>query len=209
MANLQGAASSSQFYYSGRGPIDSKSIVATKADLTNRETWLSGTASIAYNGMIVAVWHDPDSANNGIYYFHDPAIDSVTSPLVALRKEHDVTVESNWHKISDKVDLSSIETLISNLQSNLDTLGSTVTELVSDVDDMKDNIEVLNNKKAILSYENRDAFPEVGESNTIYIDLAEGLSYIYVGLEGQPYMPISAKYEAPTEIYGGNANSFI
>ena len=105
-----------QLLYKSRGPLDYKSLVKTYADLLNIDTWTVDGTLVAYNGMIVAVWLDKvDAANNAIYYLFDP---TVTSAL----KKPDPTNAANWHKISDKVDVSGIQELIDALDSRVSAL---------------------------------------------------------------------------------------
>ena len=124
---------STQYNFSGRGPLDSKSLVKTYADLLNPATWASesGTTT-AYNGMITAVWlNTEDSSKNGIYYLHDATVTST-------RKSPDVTLESNWHKISglDDATAKNITALILATEKNTEKLAgieTTVTDYVASV----------------------------------------------------------------------------
>lgn len=89
------------------GPLDSRQLVPTKADLILESNWIpQGQSShSAYNGMIVAVAGDADVSNNGIYRLFDlknPGADAVP----------DVTSYDNWHKM---VELSDLESLIASL----------------------------------------------------------------------------------------------
>lgn len=101
-----------QSYYVGKGPLDSKSLVKTYADLTKSSNWnktIDGVETcIAYNGMLVAVWlNKTDTSKNGIYFLFDS---SVTSALGVP----DVTKAENWHRI-DKNDGNDISEVISRL----------------------------------------------------------------------------------------------
>lgn len=138
---------SNQYLYTGRGPYDAKSLVKTYDQLLLEDTWISSAGKIiAYNGMIVAVWLNQDDASkNGIYYLFD---DEVTSTF----KAPNVTDPAHWHKISDKVDLSSIE----------------------------DRLDALEAKESILTYGYRSAFPSIGMPNVLYIASDEGASYVWV-----------------------------
>ena len=94
---------SNQLLYTGKGPLDYKSLVQTYTDLKNVATWTvvqdGKEVFTAYNGMIVAVWlNKADSSKNGIYYLHD-------SSVVSGRGTPDVTIDSNWHKIAEVSDL--------------------------------------------------------------------------------------------------------
>lgn len=103
---------SNQFKYSGKGPLDAKSLLKTYAELLLPETWqvevngrkLNG----AYNGLITAVWlNKSDPSKNGVYYLHDPAVTSVLGIP-------DVTNESNWHKVAGIEDVSDLIVKIAN-----------------------------------------------------------------------------------------------
>ena len=55
-------------------PLDSRCVIDTYANLTNKDTWTkpfndAGQANKAYTGMIVAVVGDNTAANNGVYEF--------------------------------------------------------------------------------------------------------------------------------------------
>ena len=89
----------SQYAYDGRGPFDTKMLVKTYEDLTTTETWLgSDGSSLAYNGMLVAVWRDSDASNNGIYFLYNG---------MKNNKDLDVTNSNNWHKLVSATDLES------------------------------------------------------------------------------------------------------
>lgn len=149
-----------QFKYTGRGPIDAKSLVKTYDELLSIDTWTLDGNLIAYNGMIVAVWLDKtDANNNGVYYLFDP---SVTSAV----KKPDVTNADNWHKLSGSVDVSGIQEVI-------DSLEERVTALESD--------------DRTHTYGYRKDFPAEGELNHIYIAADQHRSYIYSNGE---YLPL-------------------
>ncbi len=97
-----------QQLYTGKGPLDAKSLVKTYADLLNINTWTANDTFVAYNGMIVAVWLDKsDALNNAIYYLYDP---TVTSAL----KKPDVTKATNWHRIAEINEIQDITARIAN-----------------------------------------------------------------------------------------------
>ena len=84
---------SNQYKYTGRGPLDAKSLVKDYASLLNKSNWTAdGTENgniIAYNGMITAVWlNKDDTTKNGVYILFDPLV------TTALKKP-DVTNETN------------------------------------------------------------------------------------------------------------------
>ena len=98
---------SSQYKYTGRGPLDSKFLVETYADLLTESTLLTKSGKLsAYNGMIVAVWlNKDDSTKNGIYFLHD---NSVANTF----KAPDVSVEANWHKLKSLDEGQDIDTAL-------------------------------------------------------------------------------------------------
>ena len=105
-----------QLIYAGKGPLDSKSLVKTYADLTATATWNiqidDKDTCIAYNGMIVAVWlNKDDTSKNGLYFLFDP---QVTSAL----KKPDVTNEANWHRLDNAGDISDIKSRLTALENN-------------------------------------------------------------------------------------------
>lgn len=114
-----------QYLYTGRGPLDPKSLIDTYAQLINKATWTEGTSVIAYNGMIAAVWNNTaDTSKNGIYFLHDA---TVTSKF----KAPDVTIEANWHKLSDIDSLSGLADQIVSIQTGLENLQKEVSDLES------------------------------------------------------------------------------
>lgn len=95
-----------QYKYSGKGPVDAKSLVKNYDALLLQETWLNtADKSAAYNGMIVAVWLDSDSAKNGVYYLFDATVTNIL-------KLPDVTKPANWHKLAEISDIVNLQTLI-------------------------------------------------------------------------------------------------
>ena len=78
------------------GPLDTRLLVPTYADLTNAANWtIDGYGSNAYNGMIVVVGaNEEDPTKNGIYRLFD-----ANNP--GAKDEPDVTNEANWHRIAE------------------------------------------------------------------------------------------------------------
>ena len=69
-------------------PLDARSIVGTKADLTDAAIWVANNGgTYTYNGMLVTVMND--GVNNGTYCLNG----AITNP-------------ASWTKIGDSVDLS-------------------------------------------------------------------------------------------------------
>ena len=116
-----------QILYSGKGPIDSKSLVKTYTELLDSSTWtkqIDNTDTfIAYNGMIVAVWlNKEDTSKNGIYFLYDPL---VTSAL----KKPDVTVESNWIRLDQSSDVSDLILRLNSVEEELEEVSNSVDNL--------------------------------------------------------------------------------
>ena len=178
---------SNQYIYAGKGPFDAKSLVETYADLINKTTWTVDGSNVAYNGMIVAVWLDKSNTNNnGIYYLFDSSVDS-------KRKSPDVTNSANWHKISETVDLTSIDSLLANHE---------------------DRLAALESEDRAHTYGYRKDFPSEGQQNHMYIAEDQHRTYIYVS--GQ-YLHIADQFEYTDHdknpdtpdlriIYGGSAD---
>jgi hypothetical protein len=170
---------SSQYRYNKRGPLDSKALVKTYADLLKQSTWLIEDTVAAYNGMITAVWlNKDDTSKNGIYFLFDPA---ATSAL----KVPDVTNEANWHKLVDVSELT-------DFTQSLSALEARIAALEEDSD--------------IVTYGYRSGFPTVGEANKLYIAADEGKSYVWFN---DNYLLVSSaenEYEEPDVINGGTAD---
>lgn len=64
-------------------PIDSRSVVEYKADLTKPATW----SNFQYTGMVVSVVKDADTSNNGLYMY------------IGASNNTDVALESNWVRL--------------------------------------------------------------------------------------------------------------
>lgn len=170
------------YLYTGAGPFDAKSLKNTYEELLLVATWTSSdSAFFAYNGMIVAVWKDPESTNNGIYYLFDPTYTGQRG------KKPDVTNSANWHKISDKVDVSAIQRAIDSLQERVTILEE--------------------RKEKLHTYGYRHLFPAPGEEGHMYV--AEDLKRTYVWANNQ-YVLVGAGFEETDEgqliIDGGDAD---
>ena len=96
------------------GPLDTRLLVPTYADLTTESNWtISGYGSIAYNGMLVIVGSNiEDVSKNGLYRLFD-----ADNP--SAKDEPDVTNEANWHKVAETSDLATIEERLALLSEEL------------------------------------------------------------------------------------------
>ena len=175
-----------QYRYSGKGPVDAKSLVKTYRSLLLPDTWYNDGGKVtAYNGMIVAVWLDPDAAKNGLYLLHDPAVTSIL-------KTPDITSTANWHKLADMSELSAFTAKLSELESDLKSIEDKLSALEDDSD--------------VITYGYRSGFPVVGEANKLYIAADEGKSYVW--FDGN-YLSVGGTdggYEEPDVINGGTAD---
>ena len=155
-----------QYAYSGKGPLDSKALVKTYAELLAPATWLVNEKAAAYNGMLVAVWlNKDDTTKNGIYFLHDP---NCTTTL----KTPDVTLEANWHKLGE----------ISDLQGLSEQVAALATELESVKADL---VEVQETATVVL--QTADELPEIGVANKLYVVATEAKSYVWVN---GTYLPV-------------------
>jgi hypothetical protein len=110
----------SQYAYGGRGPFDVKMLVKTYDELWTPETWLdTDGSSLAYNGMLVAVWKDSNKANNGIYFLYDGNKNN---------KNQDLINASNWHKL---VSASDLENVLSKIDSRLTALEEKESDVLT------------------------------------------------------------------------------
>jgi hypothetical protein len=171
----------SNYKYTGKGPVDAKQLVKTYTDMLSEATWLSDSGSnIAYNGMIVAVWLDKNedkslSDKNGIYFLFDP---NCTTTI----KKPDVTNEANWHRL-DTTDLA-------NSLSAIDERLTALEEQESDV----------------ITYGYRKDFPVKGELSKLYVAADEKKTYIWFNDDYLPVGGSDSDYEEPDIIYGGSAD---
>lgn len=116
---------SSQYKYTGRGPLDSKTLVKTYADLLKETTWHTEDNKVAaYNGMIVAVWLDTDSTKNGAYFLYDA---SVTSTF----KAPDITKEANWHRLDNTEAISELTSKLRVLEAGIDENTQALNDEIS------------------------------------------------------------------------------
>lgn len=160
------AKSANQYKFSGRGPLDSKALVKTYAELLDPATWTVDEKNAAYNGMITAVWLDKtDTSKNGIYFLHDP---NCTSAL----KTPDVTIEANWHKLGGIDNLPGLAEQIAAIQADLE-------QVKSDVDELQDSATVVK--------EFRSEFPETGLPGRIYVAMKEATTYVWYN---NAYLPV-------------------
>ena len=175
---------SNQYKYSGRGPLDAKSLVKTFADLTSTATWDNNGSSLAYNGMIVAVWLDNDTTKNGIYFLHD-------SNVKTARATPDVTSTANWHKLGGIDSLPGLADQLSSIQEELDQVQLAVDEL-------QDSATVVVAK--------HDELPSNGTHGKIYVVTEEAATYVW---HNDSYLTVGdGTQDVEIQIiHGGNASA--
>ena len=95
------------------GPLDTRFLVPTYADLTDPANWtIDGYGSNAYNGMIVAVGaNESDPSKNGIYRLFD-----TNNP--GAKDEPDVTNAANWHKLAEIDEVDSLDERVKALEES-------------------------------------------------------------------------------------------
>lgn len=154
-----------QYLYTGRGPLDPKALVNTYSQLLDASTWTEGTSIIAYNGMITAVWLDPDTSKNGIYFLHDPQITSKwQSP--------NVEDSANWHKLGELDNLP-------GLTDQLKTIEENIAEAQSNIEDLQKSATIVEDCKA--------SFPEIGQVGKLYVATEEAMTFIW---HDGDYLPV-------------------
>lgn len=146
-----------QQLYKGRGPLDSKSLVKTYAELLDVNTWTKEDTLIAYNGMIVAVWlNKNDTSKNGVYFLFDP---SVTTAI----KKPDVANEANWHRFADFSDVAELSERLVNVSS---TSAANIAAEKLRAEAAESELE----QKIFAALEAAKAYADANDANTIYDD---------------------------------------
>jgi hypothetical protein len=80
-------------------PFDARSLVKTKADLTNIATWTINNDIWIYDGMLVTVVQDSNPKFNGVYRLVDA---------------ENFNFDSSWMKLANNEELDAIKTDASN-----------------------------------------------------------------------------------------------
>lgn len=147
------------------GPFDARMLVQLKSDLTDKKTWAQTDGGVwTYAGMIVAVAADTPE-NNGVY--------------MLLAKDY--SIESNWRKFADIIDIEDLQRQI-------------------------DSIELTGGGSLDVEVETEAELPATGDENTTYyvkndksIQRWDEEAQDYISYGGAPAVDI-------TIINGGNAN---
>ena len=119
MARIKGTQiTGAPFEVTLAAPLDAKTNVALKSDLTNPETWKAPSAAgknaglmFCYYGMLVYVGNDTEE-NNGLYVLKNSG---------ANKANDDAQVASNWERISQPDSkIAAIKTNADKIDSKLD-----------------------------------------------------------------------------------------
>ena len=153
-----------QYKYTGKGPLDKKSLVSTFDDLLVGEPW----GNYAYNGMVVGVGLDKDPEKNGVYYLYDPTVTSA-------RGIPDYTVAENWHKLGTAEELSVLADRLSALEQG--GVGGGVSQETLD--------EAIADAKTIR-VSTIFELPNVGTVDTFY-KCDDGITYTWNGTNYQKF----------------------
>lgn len=82
-------------------PFDARQLVATKADLTNPNTWIVEGVAWVYNGMLVAVANGTETTDNGVYMLTDAT---------------NYTDINSWQKFADISNIQNLQKQIDNIE---------------------------------------------------------------------------------------------
>lgn len=185
MARILGSTNrDSNYEVRVRKPLDARSIVQTYADLTTESNWIASNGTpVAYNGMIVAVWLDPNPALNGIYFLHD-------STVTNLKAAPKTAIEANWHRLGGINDLPGLNEQISAIQEELEAVKS-------DIDELQDSATVIVNTF--------EALPKPGAAGKIYVVTEDAMMYVWYNNDYLPVGDGGGDAEEIQIIHGGRA----
>ncbi|NPV12866.1 MAG: hypothetical protein HPY57_13930 [Ignavibacteria bacterium] len=154
MSRIKGIASfSANFEPQIAAPLDARSVVGTKADLTNASIWLANDGTnYTYPGMVVTVYNDYTPSNNGVYYlaalpYSNPAnwvqlVQNVTdlsaywtsAQTVAVLTSYSPTGHTHvWSDITNTAHTHSQYSLTSHTHNFYDLSNTAHTHLLSDI----------------------------------------------------------------------------
>lgn len=169
-------------------PYDSRMLVSTYADLTDKSNWLAldpdtlepTSATVVYNGLLVAVANKDDVEHSGLYMLFDKT----------NKKNPNVELEENWLKIGENSDISDFVERLTGIENEINSII--------------DRLDALEGYSDVETIGYRKDFPVPGTPNKLYIAADESKSYVWFN---DDYMVIGGSdYEEPTLIYGGSAD---
>ena len=177
----------SQYSYTGRGPLDAKSLVKTYAELLLETTWHTESGKLsAYNGMIVAVWlNTDDTSKNGVYFLHDANVKSTF-------KAPDVTNPDNWHRLGGIENLSGLAEQIASIQTALE-------DAQTDIEELQDSATVV--------VDTNNELPRPGVAGKIYVVTEEAMTYVWYNNDYLPVGDGGGDTEEIQIIHGGSASA--
>jgi hypothetical protein len=168
-------------------PYDSRMLVPTYSDLTNKANWLAldpdtlepTTATVVFNGLIVAVADKDDVEHSGLYMLFDKL----------NKKNPNVEDESNWLKIGETTDITDFVNRLAGIDEEISSIKSRLTSL----EDYPD----------VETVDTFSTLPVPGTENKLYVVADERKSYVWFN---DGYLPVGGSdYEEPSIIYGGSA----
>ena len=154
MSRIKGITSfSANFEPQIAAPLDARSVVGTKSDLTTASIWLANDGTdYTYPGMVVTVYNDPTPSNNGVYYlsaipYSNPAnwiqlVQSVTDLSAYWTSAQIMTVLGGysptghthvWSDITNTAHTHSQYSLTSHTHTFYDLTSTAHTHLLSDI----------------------------------------------------------------------------
>lgn len=156
-------------------PFDARTVVKTKADLEDVNTWKSKAGKFnGYKGMIVSVYEDITEENNGLYILKNFTRDPVTNLAATL----------TWIKIGSSNSNSSVgcqvvtslET-ITNPQEGTLAYATDVGEFYVRVGDQWKEIKGEGGAVQVESYAN---LPQPGNPTLVYVVKDAGTMYNWI-----------------------------
>lgn len=172
MARTKGGKITVVYDTTQRQPLDSRMLVAKRADLINPVIWRTNTlqTNALFNGLIVAVNNDGDY--NGVYYLSDRlqiTEENYTNYTAAVEAGTDLDgYFTMWIKLAKLDELTALVERITALETNGVGGGISQETLDQAIDDAK-TIRV----KTI--YE----LPSVGDKDTFYQCESDGITYVF------------------------------
>lgn len=163
------------------GPLDARTVVPTKADLTT-----SGTYDYAYVGMIVSV-----EAEGKAY----------------ILTNMDYTVEDSWKEIGSGSSTITVDDAIDDTSEN-PVQNKVIASALNDKADLVEGKIPANQLPSfvddVLSYDDLESFPEEGEDGKIYIAKDTNKTYRWSGTDYAEISESLALGETSSTAYRGD-----
>ena len=108
--------------------LDARTVVSTKAELVNTDTWIDSDGKVwLYNGLVVAVVADETPTNNGLYF---------------LINKDSYTDELSWIKVGSVDSTLTPEGLLQTIENTKEELTNTINDTK---EELQTNIDAANN----------------------------------------------------------------